>query len=873
MNYPRRLSFAYYLFLALLGYLLACVIQLFLLEQVLNPSLLLVFFLFTVGALFVVKFGLSESRNNRIIFLEAGIFITLVFFAAFSYVAYRSSFYLDHRLAENLEQKEVYVQGYVSSLPKRIYSKQGDEGQVGRLNRQDFDFTVSAFYPCDTLASEASCEALPSASMPQNVRLSIYRDAPDFFVKGGERYQFLVKLKRPRSVLNFAGFDYETWLFANNYHAKGYVRANGNNYLMGEQRNSLVFHRERLRDQMLENFSLKHSGFSEKVAPKDFQALMLALVLGDRSYLSYELKALLADTGTAHLLAISGLHIALVCYGAFHLLYFLARLLMRVMSGRIPDIPPLFVKQGALLLSLLVAFLYALLSGFSLPAQRAFIMVCCYGVAFLFFRKIPFFTVWLCSLLLTLLWDPFAVLQSSVFLSFAAVFLIHWSMLEKAVDTNGAKPRIFYSLQQLVKTQFMIYLGLLPFLLSFFSKFFLLSLLCNFIAIPWVSFVVLPLCLVFALSLWFFNLSDWQLLEWFSLLLLNLSEMSLESLMYFLSLFTEYFPWHLSLYFTPLSGILLFVAILLWMSPFPLRIRQLVWLLVVSVILLAGKTSDIPEAAFRVRVLDVGQGLSILVETSSHRLLYDAGPGVDDEFNAGTAHIIPAMQFFNKRPWEKVSLDKMVLSHGDNDHVGGAVSVLQQVTVDEVLAYPRELHNEREGFKGFKNWRHCQAGQSWVWDGVSFSVLWPDQDADLSMEKSNNRSCVIKVSTNNVSILLTGDVESKVERKLLELYSEEQLRSDILVAPHHGSKTSGSQTFLSAIDPRVIIFSSGFRNRFGHPHQDVLARVEEMGMRYFNTADLGEIDFNSWLFNDRQPSDAFRFARVERNAFWRFQTK
>ncbi len=862
--------------LASCAYLLASITQLFILDELLPLKALLFLSLLTILVFALVKQFVRPNHQYRMLY-EFGIIFLMCFSLALSYISMRACQYLDHRLPEDLEQKEVYVHGYVSSLPKRIYGEQKEEGgRPAKLIRQDFDFSVSAFYPCaDVYEQEASagktCEALPAYVTPKNIRLSIYRSAPDFFVKGGERYQFLVKLKRPRSVLNFSGFDYETWMFANNYHAKGYVREKGNNQALGQERRSLAFYREYIRQQILESIS-KGSGYSK---PGNAQSLIFALVLGDRTYLSPKLQTLLADTGTAHLLAISGLHIALVCFGSYVLFYFLFRLVIRIFDWKFEDISPLLIKQSALLISLLMALIYALLSGFSLPAQRAFIMVCSYGLLLFFLRRFGFVSIFVTSLFLVLLWDPFSILQSSVFLSFAAVFLIHWSLLEKRVVSPQGGQGFFNSLRALFGTQFMVYLGLMPVLLTFFSRFFLLSLLCNLIAIPWVSFVVLPLCLFFTLFLMLASFSGLEVIEWFSSILLLLSEVSLEFLITFLSFFSENLNWELSFYFSSFASILLFIAIILWKSPLPLLVRATAWLIVLSLGIfispLLVRDSDIPSAAFRLRVLDVGQGLAVLVETRNHQLLYDSGPGFGEDFNAGTANVIPALQAAHQQFWNPLQLNTMVLSHGDRDHIGGAVSVLKEVQVDDVLAYPRELYDSKSGFQDILNWQLCRSGESWMWDGVSFTVLWPERRMDLSLEKSNNRSCVIRVSDGKTSVLLTGDIESRVERKLLEIYEAEQIESDLLIAPHHGSKTSSSQLFLERVNARVIIFSSGYRNRFSHPHPSVVERAKGMGMALFNTADFGEIDFESWRFNSPEQRDGFHFARVERDAFWRFK--
>jgi ComEC/Rec2-related protein len=496
--------------MALIAFLLASGFQLSfdkLIDPVFAFSISLLLFLFSI---FFRKYVLRQKYLSEVL-----VFLSLFcFFLA--WVCTKGLWYLDQRLPESLEGKEVYVEGYVSNLPKRYFSsfKSSNNSYV---KRQDFDFHVDELRLCEGNQWHGSCsifdwrrQAVPERMFAlgisdfiwrkifpepvvEKIRLSIYRQKPDFFVKGGQRYRFLVKLKRPRSSLNFQGFDYETWLFTQAYHAKGYVRAKGNNDVLGESFSSLAYQRERIRDDLLLVFSKKNAQ-SNGSQPSVAQSLILALALGDRSYLSKETNKLLVNTGTAHLLAISGMHIALVSYACFFLFFIMIRSVKWGVSKffTVPAFLPIFFSQRlAACFALMMALVYALAAGFSLPTQRALIMVACYTLGLLLVRKTGFYLLWVFALLLVLLHDPFALLDGGLYLSFGAVLLIQWFILgrfQAPAFASGLNDK----LNLMFRSQWAVYLGLSPFLIFLFANFFLASLLCNLLAIPLVSFMILP---------------------------------------------------------------------------------------------------------------------------------------------------------------------------------------------------------------------------------------------------------------------------------------------------------------------------------------------------------------------------------------------
>jgi competence protein ComEC len=236
------------------------------------------------------------------------------------------------------------------------------------------------------------------------------------------------------------------------------------------------------------------------------------------------------------------------------------------------------------------------------------------------------------------------------------------------------------------------------------------------------------------------------------------------------------------------------------------------------------------QGVLRLTVLDVGQGLAVVAQTQNHALLFDTGPAFGPSADSGNRIIVPYLRAAGIK-----RLDRMIISHDDLDHSGGALSVMQAVPVAEVLSSlpdldPLVLLAPQE--------QRCRAGQQWTWDEVRFDMLSPEVAEDVA--KPNDRSCVLKITTAGGSVLIPADIERRGERALLA-GAPEVLRSDVLIAPHHGSKTSSSAEFVQAVAPRAVIFPVGYRNRFGHPHADVVARYRQLGSALYRTDDGGAI--------------------------------
>lgn len=874
------------------------------------------------------KHRLTQSSRD---FYSKLVLCLAVFFWGAAWSGLYAYIKINQVLPDDLESRDLIIEGRVIGLPKH-------EGY-----RQSFDFQPEFPHDCEAMQvgekaaqqTETLCavyfqrqfrllerwyplefsEWLLTKSMfahlltlqTSKLKLSWYGKDQEA-IKGGDRYRLLVKLKRPRSSINYNGFDYEGWLFSENYHAVGYVRSKGDNIKLpdeifqGRKYLNLSAWRESLRHRLLGQVLLEGPLASLQNPPlattqtasqsvSQTSALILALVLGDRSYLSSQTRDLLVQTGTAHLLAISGMHIGLLSL----LTFFLVFQFLKVLNWLFTCLESLAVFRTRLtysyrmrlylaaLMSMLVAVIYAFLAGFSLPTQRALIMVCCYSFTLMIFEKPDFFKTWCVALFLVLLWNPLAWLSSGLYLSFIAVLVIQWSLTGRPILTSKKfkKTRIMW------RSQMAVFIGLAPVLMFIFSAFYPLALVLNLFAVPWVSFLVLPLCflgvLLTAVDLvWAKFVFDWveKLLNIFLILL----ESGLASA-----------PSHLSNSLGVLGAAGLFVYTLCLLSPLSTRIKIVTLVFIFPLLIdffgVLELKNEIPQGEFTLSVLDVGQGLALIVETQNHLLLYDTGPAFGENFDAGSAIVIPALTEKLKGRWRKnftKQIDVLVLSHGDNDHIGGVQSILQKFRISQVWAYRRE-HNEGQQSQNYRyvaeqsalNWRECQRGIHWYWDTVKFEFLHPD--ADLSrvharsnqrvFQNANNRSCVLKVTSpawaSSTSMLLPGDIEKSAEHDLLEQLAPEVLKSNILISPHHGSRSSSTAAFLKVVEPDLVLISAGYRSQFGHPHRDTLANYQHLNIPFFNTADTGEIRLKSWILDADEKYPALHFARKHRPRFWR----
>lgn len=636
--------------------------------------------------------------------------------------------------------------------------------------------------------------------VPQRIQLSWYQpwkegaEAPPSRLRPGERWHLLVRLKRPHGLINPGGFDYERWLLERGLRATGYVRHEGDNQRLAAFVPSFMNRVHRQRERVREDFL-------RVLGERPYAGVQIALAVGDQRAIPQEQWEVFRRTAIAHLVAISGMHVSIFA------------LFVGGLSGwawrRIPwltlRVP---ARRVAALLGLLAAAAYALLAGFEVPAQRTLYMLGVGALAIVAGRETAASHVLAVALLVVLLLDPWTVMSAGFWLSFGAVATIFWVLCGRAERLNAW--------QSAVRIQLAITLALTPLLLALFGAFSLVGPLANAFAIPLVSFVITPLVLVAIvfpspLLLW--------PAEWLTGLMMHALEW-LSALPFAL--------WHgLAAPWPVLLAAVCGVMWLLLPRATPGRLAALLALLP----LLLWTPARPEPGTLRAVVLDVGQGLAVHVQTARHDLLYDAGPQFGPATDAGERVVLPYLRARGVR-----HLDAAVFSHADSDHVGGAPAVLAALPVRRLWS---GLGEERERIAASAvEPEACELGRSWEWDGVSFRFLHPGPEP--RPVRRNDASCVLQLRSPHGSLLLPGDIGAGVEQLLVRQLGED-LRSTVVVAPHHGSRNSSSLAFVAASAAEHVVHSAGRLNPYRHPHPDAWQRWAEAQARNWRTDAHGAV--------------------------------
>ncbi|HEX4896559.1 MAG TPA: DNA internalization-related competence protein ComEC/Rec2 [Solimonas sp.] len=644
------------------------------------------------------------------------------------------------------------VQGAIASLPESEPDARG-EGQTVRF----------LFAPG------------PGADAPNRIRASWYRS--EVLPRAGECWQLELKLRTPHGSLNPQGFDYEGWLLREGVGALATVRA-------GEPCGMASGYRLlRLRQALVDRLRTALDGHPAA-------GLLVGLTVGDTSGLRQADWDVFRLTGTTHLVAISGLNLAIVAGCAFLLLRGLWSL-WPALCLRVP------AQRVALYGAALLATAYAALAGFEPPVARALYMLLAVAAAAALHRLDR------ASQALALAWglilavDPFAVLSPGLWLSFGAVSAILY--LGSRRWRGGRGDRLALRLQLFLS------LVLAPLTLFHFHGFAWASPLINLLAVPLFSLLT-PVLLLAALAAAASDESGSRVLQFSADLLQQLREA--------LAWAAETLPqawWPAA---PPVAALLLAIlgAVLLF-APRGLPLRMLGLLCLLP---LLQPPVAAPVEGLEVTALDVGQGLAVLVRTPGHSLLFDAGPAFEEGFDAGSSIVAPYVLGLGLD-----GVDRLLLSHGDNDHAGGVPAVRRLLRIGDEL--------------GTDQGRSCADGQSWTWDGVRFELLHPEPDTWAG----NDGSCVLRIE-GPFSVLLPGDIERRAERRLLRDHGP-RLRADLLLAPHHGSRSSSTEDFVAAVAPRVVIHSAGWRSRYGHPRPEVVARYAAGSARQYTTGVSGAL--------------------------------
>lgn len=654
---------------------------------------------------------------------------------------------LDDRLRPMLDGQTRWLEGRVSGLPQ-----QTDSG----------------------VRFELSDSRSRNARLPARIRLYWHGGPP---VRSGERWRLAVTLKRPSGLLNFHGVDHEAWLLAQRIGATGSVK---DGERLAPARNAW---RDAVRQRLM------------AVDAQGRKAGLAALVLGDGSGLTADDWRVLQDTGTVHLLVISGQHIGLLAGLIYALVAALAR------YGCWPRTWPWLPWACGLAFTATLG--YGLLAGFGVPVQRACVMV---GLVLLWRLRFRHLGIWWPLLLAfngVLILEPLASLQPGFWLSFAAVAVLGL--------TFGGRLGRWSAWQAWTRPQWLIAIGLFPVLLVLGLPISLSAPLANLFAVPWISLVVLPLALLGTALL---------AVPFVGAGLLWLAGGALDGLFNALALLAGQLPAWIPAE-VPMGYLLVsLVGAVLLLLPKGVPFRLLGWPMLLLAVFPPREL--VPHGQVDVLQLDVGQGLALILRTRHHTLLYDAGPR-SGAVDLGARVVLPSLKRLGVD-----ALDMMLLSHADADHAGGAAAVARGLPIKRVVG------GETEGLPALLDTQPCISGEQWAWDGVSFELWqWPDA------VDGNPKSCVLHVQANGERLLLTGDIDRAAEQAFLA--SALAVPTDWLQAPHHGSRSSSSWPFLQRLAPKSVLISRGRGNAFGHPHPQVVERYQALGTQVYDSAEQGAV--------------------------------
>ena len=710
----------------------------------------------------------------------------------FAYAAWRAEMRLADQLPSAWEERDIRITGVVDDLPHH-----GPQGPR-------FAFAVMRIETSGAIVASRISLAwfAPRRDQPPSDahRASVAAAAP--IVHAGECWSLTVRLKRPHGNVNPGGFDLEAWLLERNLRATGYVRESPGNRRVcafaGRATDYVQRARERIRNRI-----------AQALPGAPYAGVLTALAIGDQRAIPEAQWSVFNRTGVTHLVSISGLHVTIFAMLAGGCAFLLARRCVRLTS-RTP------ARKVAVVAGVLCAFGYVLLAGAEVPAVRTLLMLCVAAAGLWLGRPGTALVVWAWSLALVLAWDPWAALTPGFWLSFGAVGLLLYAgsgrLASPAYATAGAK--ILEAIRQSAHAQWVVTLGLVPGTLALFGQLSLVSALANAIAIPAITLAVVPVTLVaVALPV------D---------LLLGVAHAILQVVMRCLEWLAASPAAAWKTHAPRAWTVAVAIAGVTWLfAPrgVPGRVLGAVWLLPLVLLM----PPAVPHGSVRVTVLDVGQGLAVVAATAHHVLVYDAGPRYGEAADAGARIVVPFL-----RAAGITRIDTLVVSHADSDHSGGAQSLMRALPVGAIVSSLPDDHSIVVHADASVRRARCAAGMQWTWDGVTFALLHPRaRHYDEPARKSNDLSCVLRIAAGNRRLLLTGDIEGPSEADLLTQGAA--LEADIVVVPHHGSRTSSTAEFVAAVAPSVAIVAAGYRNRFGHPRADVLARYRRAGATHVRT--------------------------------------
>jgi competence protein ComEC len=618
---------------------------------------------------------------------------------------------------------------------------------------------------------------------PYIFRLSWHK--PEWVLKQGQKVRLMVKVKPAHGFANEGGFHYQQWLFSQKIQATGYIKPSELNQIL----TPTFSVRQHLLETIL-SFDLSEARW------------LVALSLGYRGLLDTSDWHMLQVTGTSHLVAISGLHMAVVATLSYVIFVNLLNYLMqlRLLNFSFP------IHQAALIIALNIGLFYAYLAGFSIPTARAWTMMFVVSVLMLMNQSWSKVQSLLLLMVIVIILFPLSLYGISLWLSFLAVTVILLSLWRFPITSQ--KTYIGQKWWGAVRMQLLLSLFMLPLVIWQFSIFSISAPFINLIAVPAVTILLVPICVVSC----FIAIVEPSIAKYGFIVANKLIHYCIDALSHIGELSVLY-----SQITAPSIYVLicLFLCLILFFSPrlpFP-KYLTLIWLLPI-----ASSFSKTSSDEWRVDVLDVGQGLSVLITRHHQAILYDTGPSYPSGFNTAEAVILPLLQ---SRGIEH--LDLLIISHNDNDHAGGVDMLLSGIKVNQVISSED----------------HCINGWNRLWLGLKLEALWPMESMSAD---ENEASCVVKISDDDHSVLLTGDIDKRVERKLIN-HHKDRLHSTLMVAPHHGSNSSSSSAFIRSVSPRYTVFSQGFLNRWKFPRSEVIERYNDHNVEMFTSSANGQVSF------------------------------
>jgi competence protein ComEC len=711
------------------------------------------------------------------------------------------------------EGQDLAVTGIVATLPQRI--ERGTR----------FAFDVER---CDCSVQGQRI----SLAWYSDPRADMLQDVPR--IEPGQRWQLTVRLKRRHGVVNPHGFDAELWMLEQGFAGTGYVRparlSAQPHHLLAQNQGGAFVQIERWRAQT-------RARMLEQAGDVPQLNVLLALTIGDQRALSQSDWTIYNAAGVGHLLSISGLHVTMFAA----LMGWLALQLARLWPALVHRVPAPRIGWAV---GWLAALSYALIAGFAVPAQRTVLMLTVVVACRLFARQAHPAHVLGWAALVVLAADPFAVLAPGAWFSFAAVAMLMlsntWAEDPTASDWRQKLKRAAYA-------QAAVTLGLVPWSILFFSQVSLISPLANALAIPWISLVVTPVALLGAALVWPLPaLGGW---------VLDLAALLMRAIDGILRSMAQW-DWAVAAFATPhplvfcvaAAGAVVVLAVK----------SHWRWLGLVALAPLLLPPLDAPaQNAWRVTFLDVGQGNAVLVQTADRALLYDAGAQYSADSDSGQRVIVPFL-----RAKGIGQLDALVISHADIDHSGGAISVQSALPVTWMASSLPHGHPARAAVPHYD----CIAGAQWRWGNLDFAFVHPPAEwLQAAKYKTNALSCVLRISDGRFTVLLPGDIEAAQEALLLQTQAD-RLRADVLLAPHHGSKTSSTPAFLQTVAPRFAVFQHGYRNRFAHPAAQVWERYGQAGIERLRSDAHGAV-----VFDITGVTPVVTRARLDRPRWWRTQ--